>query len=288
LQRLVEKELLSSFDRASHYLPSLTTQQARLASLPTASELKFRLTAALKGLPVQPAVFDPFLTDVETARTKPLLQRSDLQGTSMAMAIDAMLLQQGEHWSSLIPLTAPENGNIDVAQVQAALDQAQVNNTLFVDMKAESNRLYSGYMQEAILLSLTGIVAIILLLLFVLRSPLRVMAVIVPLVAAVLTVMAGLALFGQQLIILHLIGLLLIVAIGSNYALFFNPVIKQGVPDISPRTYASLVFANVATVLGFGLLAFSSVPVLQAMGVTVAPGVILALVFSAVFARSKG
>ena len=55
---------------------------------------------------------------------------------------------------------------------------------------------------------------------------------------------------------------------------------------ISPRTYASLLFANVATVLGFGLLAFSSVPVLQAMGVTVAPGVILALIFSAVFART--
>jgi predicted exporter len=116
---------------------------------------------------------------------------------------------------------------------------------------------------------------------------LRVMAVIVPLAAAVLTVMAGLALFGQQLIILHLIGLLLIVAIGSNYALFFNPVIQHGIPDISPRTYSSLVFANVATVLGFGLLTFSSVPVLQAMGVTVAPGVILALIFSAVFARNK-
>lgn len=288
LQGLVDKGLLSSFDSASHYLPSLATQQARIASLPTSAELKPRLTAAVKGLPVQASVFTAFLTDVETTRSKPLLQRKDLQGTSMAMAVDAMLLQQDQHWSSLIPLTAPESGNIDVVQVQAALDHAQVKNTLFVDMKAESNRLYSGYMQEAILLSLTGIVAIIVLLLFVLRSPLRVMAVIAPLAAAVLTVMAGLALFGQQLIILHLIGLLLIVAIGSNYALFFNPVLKQGMPDISPRTYASLIFANVATVLGFGLLAFSSVPVLQAMGVTVAPGVVLALIFSAVFARSKG
>jgi predicted exporter len=33
------------------------------------------------------------------------------------------------------------------------------------------------------------------------------------------------------------------------------------------------------------LLAFSTVPVLQAMGITVAPGVILALLFSAIFAR---
>lgn len=292
LQGLVEKGLLTSFDSASHYLPSLSTQKTRQSSLPVAAELKPRLIAAVKALPVQPSVFAPFLTDIEAARSKPLLQRSDLQGTSMALAVDAMLLQQGQHWSSLIPLTAPDSGNIDAAQVRAVLnqvqEQTQVKNALFVDMKTESNRLYSGYMQEAILLSLAGIAAIIVLLLVVLRSPLRVISVITPLAAAVLTVMAGLALFGQQLIILHLIGLLLIVAIGSNYALFFNPASEQGTETISPRTYASLVFANVATVLGFGLLAFSSVPVLQAMGVTVAPGVILALIFSAVFARNKG
>ena len=292
LQDLVDKGLLASFDSASHYLPSLATQKARLASLPALAELKPRLVAAVKGLPVQATVFAPFLTDIETARNGPLLDRSALHGTSMAMAVDAMLLQQSQHWSALILLTAPENGNIDAAQIRSTLAQAeiqaQVKNAIFIDMKTESNRLYSGYMQEAILLSLAGIVAIIALLLVVLRSPLRVLAVIAPLAAAVLTVMAGLALFGQQLIILHLIGLLLIVAIGSNYALFFNPTIEQGVAVISPRTYASLVFANVATVLGFGLLAFSSVPVLQAMGVTVAPGVILALVFSAVFARRPG
>ena len=207
----------------------------------------------------------------------------------MAMAVDAMLLQQGPRWSALVPLTAPESGNIDAAQVRAALNQAQVPNALFVDMKTESNRLYSAYMHEAIMLSLAGLLAIVILLLFVLRSPMRVVAVIAPLAASVLTVTAGLALFGQQLIILHLIGLLLIVAIGSNYALFFNQHRNkdEDTQGISPRTYASLLFANVATVLGFGLLAFSSVPVLQAMGVTVAPGVILALIFSAVFARTE-
>lgn len=286
LQPLVEKGVLTAFDSASHYLPSQATQQARLASLPAANELKPKLDAALKDLPLRPQVLTPFLSDVEVARAKPLLKRSDLEGTSMAMAVDAMLLQQGQRWSALVPLTAPESGNIDAAQVRAVLNQAQVANALFVDMKTESNRLYSGYMQEAILLSLAGLVAIVVLLLFVLRSPKRVVAVIAPLAAAVFTVMAGLALFGQQLIILHLIGLLLIVAIGSNYALFFNQPQHKG-QEISPRTYASLLFANVATVLGFGLLAFSSVPVLQAMGVTVAPGVILALVFSAVFAPAR-
>ena len=287
LQILVEKGALTAFDSASHYLPSHATQRARQASLPVITELKSRLEHAIKDLPVRSQVFAPFLIDVEAARNQALLQRSDLEHTSMAMAVDAMLLQQGSRWSALIPLTAPENGNIDAAQVRAVLNQAQVPNAIFVDMKSESNRLYSSYMTEAIMLSLVGLLAIVILLLYVLRSLTRVIAVIAPLAAAVLTVTAGLALFGQQLIILHLIGLLLIVAIGSNYALFFNqPQHKdKGMHGISPRTYASLLLANVATVLGFGLLAFSSVPVLQAMGVTVAPGVILALIFSAVFAR---
>ena len=47
---------------------------------------------------------------------------------------------------------------------------------------------------------------------------------------------------------------------------------------------ASLLCANLTTVAGFGLLAFSTVPVLQAIGITVGPGAILALVFSAILA----
>ena len=292
LQKMVEQGLLASFDSASHFLPSQASQHARQSSLPDSTELKLRLESALEDLPIRAKVLSPFIADIELARNRPLLTGADLEKTSMAMAVDAMLLNQGQRWSALMPLTAPNNsnldsGNIDAAKVLAALSQAQVSNVFFVDLKAESNRLYSGYMHEAIMLSLAGLLAIIILLFFVLRTPMRVAAVIAPLAAAVLTVTAGLAIFGQQLIILHLIGLLLIVAIGSNYALFFNPTLNQGAQAISPRTYASLLFANVATVLGFGLLAFSSVPVLQAMGITVAPGVILALIFSAVFARTE-
>jgi predicted exporter len=150
-------------------------------------------------------------------------------------------------------------------------------------MKAESDNLYSGYLNEAIILSMGGLIAIIGLLLWVFRSPMHVVRVITPLAAAVITTTAGLAVLGQQLIILHLIGLLLVVAVGSNYALFFNQTDKP----IQPRTLASMLFASLTTVAGFGVLAFSNVSILQAMGVTVAPGVILALIYSAVFARKS-
>jgi predicted exporter len=173
---------------------------------------------------------------------------------------------------------------------------------LFVDMQAETDRLYSGYLREAIHLSLGGIAGVIALLVVVFRSPVRTFRNIAPLAAAVITVVAGLSLFGQQLIMLHLVGLLLVVAVGSNYALFFDradhPVSGPVPPGkrimaqptttgrrIAPRTLASLLFANLTTVTGFGVLSFSNVSILQAMGVTVAPGVILALIYSAIFVR---
>jgi predicted exporter len=127
------------------------------------------------------------------------------------------------------------------------------------------------------------VLAIVALLLLVIRSPLRVLRVVAPLAAAVVTVTAALAALGHPLTILHLVGLLLIVAVGSNYALFFDRV--DPAATIAPRTLASMLFANLTTVAGFGLLAFSKVSLLQALGETVAPGVVLALVFSAIFAK---
>jgi predicted exporter len=74
--------------------------------------------------------------------------------------------------------------------------------------------------------------------------------------------------------------MLLIVAVGSNYALFFD---APGHEDGSgARTLASLSIANLSTVIGFGLLSFSGVPVLEDLGMTVAPGTLLALLFAAV------
>lgn len=285
LQSLVEEGSLTGFESPSFYLPSIASQKARQESLPAAEVLRSRLQQASADLPLKPSLLEPFLADVEAARQQPLLQRADLDNTSMAMAMDAMLVQQDGRWTSLLPLTALENGSIDTGKLQAAIKQAQLANVLFIDLKAESDRMYAGYLDEAIVLSLAGLVAILLLLLLVLRSVARVAAVIAPLAASVLLVTAGLALAGQQLIILHLVGLLLVVAIGSNYALFFDQ--SDSDQTIAPRTFASLLVANVATVLGFGLLAFSSVPVLQALGITVAPGVILALMLSAVFARRQ-
>src|SRR6185503_196108 len=147
-------------------------------------------------------------------------------------------------------------------------------------LKRDSEQLYRAYRAEAVGHSLLGCAAIVLLLAFTLRSWRSVVNVLAPLVAAVIITMGLLALAGGALTIFHLVGLLLVVAIGSNYSLFFDRQAMRG--QDSERTLVSLALANLSTVVAFGLLAFSKVPVLQALGSTVAIGAALALACSAI------
>ena len=219
----------------------------------------------------------------------------------MASGFDALMMRAREHHDSrsphespghpgqiaLLPLRAsPSNPSyIDDRRVRSAVEEAAPGQATVLDIKGEADALYSTYLLEAVRLSLAGFAAIVILLLIALRSPLRVVRVVIPLALAVLAVAGGFALLGRQLTILHVIGMLLIVAVGSNYALFFDRRAADAHPGSVPLTLASLLIANVATVVSFGILAFSSVPVLAALGSTVAPGALLALVFSALLAR---
>jgi predicted exporter len=175
-----------------------------------------------------------------------------------------------------------------LSRVVAALKDLEVENAQVLDLKQESDALYGSYLAEAIHFSLAGFLALTVLLLIALRSLPRVARVLAPLVLAVLTVAAGLAIAGVHLNILHLVGMLLIVAVGSNYALFFDRQANAAERGDEALTLASLVIANTSTVIGFGLLSFSQVPVLVALGTTVAPGTFLALLFAAIGFHAAG
>jgi predicted exporter len=283
LQGLEEAGVIDGFESPAAYLPSQATQHQRLASLPPDAELRRRFKAAIAEMPLRPERFEPFFADVAKARSQATLSPEDLKGTSLAEAVDALLMPSGGRWTALLPLRVAGTHSLDAQRVRVALAQLGPAGVYFVDLKGESDRLYEGYVREAILLSLAGLVAILGLLFAAIRSPVRVFRIAAPLVVAVAVVIASLVLAGQQLTILHLVGMLLVVAVGSNYALFFDRGAAEG--GISPRVLASLLLAVSTTVAGFGILAFSSVPVLNAIGATVGPGALLALAFSAILTR---
>lgn len=274
--------LLEGFESPAAWLPSRQAQRARQAALPTTPVLRANLERALRSLPYRPGVFEPFLADAAAAKTLPLVERGSLEGTRLALKVDALLVKRERGWTAMLPL----RGVSDAEGLARGLPAPPGAQAVFLDLKRESDALYRTYRGEALAHSLLGGAAIVVLLFVALRSARRVFDVLAPLVTAVIVTTCALVLAGHKLSIFHLVGLLLVVAVGSNYSLFFDRQAPSGA-DRS-RTIVSLLFAAVTTVIGFGVLAFSTVPVLHAIGLTVAIGAVLALVFSAILARREG
>ncbi|HET7833285.1 MAG TPA: MMPL family transporter [Gallionella sp.] len=309
---------LTGYDTPARYLPSEKTQRARLAALPDAKTLRANLQQALAGLPFRDDLFEPFISDVAATRNRPPLTQADLRGTSLGLQVESLLVQRDSGWTALLPL----RGVTDAGLIRQTLAQPADTGVVLLDLKQESDTLYQSYVREAVLLAAGGALAIVLLLFISLRSPRRVVLVLAPLAAAVIVTTAVVLASGQQLLLFHLVGLLLAVAVGSNYSLFFEreafrrdhfvtcpgraafyreddssvraeclaqPGISkhEGRDDARERTMVSLLVANLATIIGFGMLTFSGVPILTAIGSTVALGAFLSLLFSAVMMGNK-
>ncbi len=282
LDALVTQGVIGGYDTPTRFLPSAQLQQQRLSSLPSADVLRARLQSALQDGPLSAAKLEPFIADALLAREVGPMTRADLQGSGLALFVDSMMLRdQDGRWTVMLPLrphpSAPDAG----IPAQPVVEALKGSSAKFVDLKTEFEDLYATYVDEAIGLSLWGVLAIAVLLAISLRSLPRLARVLFTLALTVAFVMALLNLLGVQMHLMHLVGLLLVVAVGSNYALFLDQV-KAG-EALDSATLLSMGVAVLTTVIGFGTLASSNVPVLQAVGMTVALGAALALVIAAVF-----
>jgi predicted exporter len=286
LQRLVAAKVIASYHTPDQLLPSLATQRARQTAIPAPAQAREQLQAALTGLPIKADKLQGFLDDLEHARRQPLLTQQSLRGSSSAVLLDSMLIRRAHDYLVLIPLSAgPHVETLNLAAIKAAFDRQQLSQVVVLDLLEETTGIFDSYTHEALVLSGFGSLAV-LALLWLSCGARQALRVALPLACSVLCTVALLSVFGMQLTILHLVGLLLVVAIGSNYALFFASEQKLGATlQQRHKVSISLVVANLATVCSFGLLGTSSVPVLSYIGSTVGIGAFLALIFSAMLAR---
>ncbi|WP_310461378.1 MMPL family transporter [Sphaerotilus sp.] len=295
LDALVAQGALLGYDSPARLLPSPATQLVRRAALPEAGVLRERLAQATEGGPLPAAKLGAFIDEVQGQRPLAPVTLADLKtaAPALASAVQAQLTPggAGQPWTVLMNLQAPPGAQgVDAARLRTALHD--LPETRIVQIGAELDALYAHYLQQARWQAGLGALAVVALLAWHLRSARRLGRVLLPLAASVVLVLAGLTLSGQALGILHLVGLLLVAAVGSNYALFFDhlqAVAGLGAADgPDADTLASLLMANVTTVVSFGLLATASVPALAAVGQAVAPGALLALVLSATFMPAQG
>lgn len=272
LQHLVQEGVIGGFDMAAHYLPSQELQRQRQAGLPAASLLQSALRQATADSPFREDVFQPFLHDVEASRQQALLKAEDLKGSAIGLKVQSLLLHDSQGAIALITLS----GVKDTARLQQAILRLQAKGISAIDLKDDTSRLINGYRNQSLRLSGLGILLIALLLLIRLRSVRATVNVLYPVLAGTAMCVAFTVLRGERLTLFHLVALLLVIGIGLNYALFFNR--REDSDSDTQRNHLSLVICSLTTFLSFGTLMLSRIPVLHAIGQTVAIGSLLCLV----------
>jgi predicted exporter len=279
LRPLRSSGIIAGYDLISNALPSRRTQQNRQSQLPERSVLMRNLDHALKGLHFSPGLFTPFVAAVESARTQPPLDRTALQGTALGARMDSLIFQQGRSWMTIVPL----RGVADRTQLADVVRSWNMPSVSYVDLKEESNRLMSAYRNRTSVIVLCGLLVISLVLAVGLKSVRLLGAIMFPIMSALAIVAAVLNLMGESLSLFHLATFLLVIGLGLDYALFFNRL--EGNEEGRLRTWYGLLVCSTTTVLVFGVLATSTIPVLHAIGMTAAIGSFCCLLFAAIMAK---
>lgn len=149
-----------------------------------------------------------------------------------------------------------------------------IEGVTLVDRLAQLNQLFAETQLKAAELKLAacGLILLVLLVPFGLGGGARVLA--VPLLAA-LASLASLGWLGQPLTLFGLFGLLLVTAIGVDYAILMRERIGGAAVSL-----LGTALAAVTTWLSFGLLALSSTPAVANFGLAISLGLVFAFLFA--------
>jgi len=268
---------LQGYDSASRYLPTPDVQLRRRAALPDRATLERDLGAALQGLPFRAGVFEAFVADVEAARALPPLDAATLKGTPLEARIGSLLRERANGAVALATLT----GVRDLAAVQRAAGEG----VTLLDLKGATEGLVAAQRTHIVRSLLVASIVLVVVIWIALRQGERVYRVLLPMTLTTLAILAIFRLAGIPLNLFHLISLVLAAGLGLDYALFFE---RAGEDEAEHRrTLHALLVCSAATLLVFFILALSSIPVLRAIGTTVAIGVAGNFVLGLLLARPK-
>jgi len=269
---------IAGYDIISRYVPSHQLQEERQRMLPTQAVLEQSLATAQKGLPFAPGVFAPFMEAVKDARSQKLIERTTFVGTTLGMKLESLMFQSNGRWVAVVPLRGVSDRPQFAAQVPEWGDGA----TQYVDLKAESNQLMAAYRDRTVQVVVGGTLVIAVALWVGVRSMTLVWRVLTPVVCSLVVVAAVLRGFGVPLSLFHIATFLLVMGLGIDYALFLNRA--EGTDAEQAQTNFGLLVCSTTTILVFGVLACSNIPVLQAIGLTAACGSFCCLLFASLMA----
>ena len=169
----------------------------------------------------------------------------------------------------------------------AALAQlaAEEPGTTLLDLKQASEDLVARQRERILWCLAVSAVLLVIVVFVALRDASRVRRVLAPMALTTLVILALLHAAGVSLSLFHLIALVLAAGLGLDYALFFEHAADD--PAEQRRTLHAVLVCSLSTLLVFALLALSTLPVLRAIGVTVAAGVVSNFVLALLLTRPR-
>jgi predicted exporter len=263
---LVANKAVDAIELPSRYLPSATTQHARQQKLPDRASLEQSLAEATDGLPFRRDLFAPFVADVETARSLPPLTPKAFAASPLGQRLAAMLVERDGHWLGL----GTVSGVHDAAAL-ATLAQGSGGTVRVLDLKGAAESLVVAYRTRILQALLAATILLVLTISLALRSLRRAWHVLAPMTLATFLVLAVERVAGVQISLFHLVALILAGGLGLHYALFFER--DTGNAAEQRRTLHATLVCVLSALLVFGMLAWATIPVLRAIGLTVSLGV---------------
>ncbi len=280
LEHALNAGIISYYDSPTRYLPSKAKQKQRQLALPTQEQLQQRLVQAVSKIPFKKGLFSPFLQDVEESRTSTLQNITTIDSPLIKTKLESLLFAETDGgWLSIIPLSGVSNEQL----LQQSIQEQLSSNVMLIDMKTHTSNMVRNFRHTAGERVIIGAVLMLLSLLLSIRNMKRLGRIILSLAIALLLTVSLLMLLNIELSLFHLISLLLVMGIGLDYALFFS--LDNKTPTNQSNTLAAVTICAVSTMTVFGILAFSQLYVLKAIGLTTTLGVITVYISTFVFAQ---
>lgn len=149
---------------------------------------------------------------------------------------------------------------------------------VFVDKAASVSRLFGAYRVDSALWLGAAVVLVLALLIgrYRVRAGIRVF---LPVVLAIAVALGAFGYAGMPLTLFNWLALMLVLGVGVNYAVFLREGCARERADLG-AVWTGVALSAATTLLSFGLLAMSAMPVLKAFGATLALGIAVSALLS--------
>ena len=263
---------LLDFRTVSTFLPSAKTQQEVARVVRERPGLLRSMKEKLLEYGFRAELFGGLEQAVRAHASMPPLTYGDLASTPLAPVLRP-------HRLNLPDRTGFVTFLLDVSNPVALRTRIEsIAGAFFVEQGTLTQRAIRAYLKDTSLLLVVGLFFVFALLWLRYRRTRVAFAGFLPALVAALVTVSMLGLFGREVDIVILTGLLIVVSMGVDYSVFLIDSHRNGKHE--EASVMSVALAGVSTLVGFGLLAFSRHPVLASLGMAAAVGILCCLVLA--------